>query len=204
MSWNGCRRGAGVAGGLVDAGEQHDGDGRERRGKAEGRARAPPADQRAAERRAAGKGDGACELDAGIGRRQQVRTHQRGHQRRRGHAVDDGAAHGGKAEQRQQRQIERAEREQQHDRCKRHRPQRLGARHQRAAGDAVGKQAGRNGEQDEGQGEGGLEQTGLAFGDAQRQHRDDGGRGQRDLLGRLRRQVGPGEAVEGLGEAGRI
>ena len=118
------------AGGLVDAGEQHDGDSRERGGKAEGRARAPPPHQRAAERRAAGEGDGACELDPRIGCRQQVRTHQRGHQRRRGHAVDHGAAHRGKAEQCQQRQVECAEREKQYDGHQRSGPQRLGARHQ--------------------------------------------------------------------------
>lgn len=186
---------------LVDAGEQHDRDGRERRGKAEGRARAPPSHQRAAERGAAGEGDGARELDAGIGRRQEVRTHQRRHQRRGGHAVDDGAAHGGKAEHRQQRQVERADRQQEHDGGERGRAQRLGARHQRAARDAVGEQAGRNREQDEGQGEGSLEQAGLALRDAQRQHRDDGGCGERDLLGRLGREVGPGEAVEGVGKA---
>ncbi|MGY3118556.1 hypothetical protein ACVWXQ_002493 [Bradyrhizobium sp. S3.14.4] len=131
----------------------------------------------------------------------QLRAHQRGHQGRRRHAVDDRAAYGGKAEQSQQRQIERAQCEQQHDGRQRDRAQRFGTRHQRAAGDAVGEQAGRNGEQDKGQGEGGLEQTGLAFRNTQREHGDDRGRGQRDLLGRLRRQVGPCEAVEGVGEA---
>ncbi|MHC2279459.1 hypothetical protein ACVME8_006102 [Bradyrhizobium diazoefficiens] len=80
---------------------------------------------------------------------QQVRAHQRGHQGRCGHAVDDGAAHGSEAEQGQQRQIEGAEREQQHDRREGCGPQRLGARHQRAAGDAVGEQAGRDGEEHE-------------------------------------------------------
>ncbi|MGY2936450.1 hypothetical protein ACVWZ6_006052 [Bradyrhizobium sp. GM6.1] len=66
---------------------------------------------------------------------------------------------------------------------------------------AVGQQAGGDGEEDEGQGQRGLEQAGLAFCHAERQHRDDGGRGQRDLFGRLCRQIGPGEAVECLGEA---
>ncbi|MGY4469303.1 hypothetical protein ACVWWK_005012 [Bradyrhizobium sp. LB9.1b] len=183
MSWSGCRRGAGVRAGCVDAGEQHDGDDRESRGEAEGRTSAPPSHQYATERGAAGEGDGACELDAGIGGRQEVRIHQRGDQCRRGDAVNDGAAHGGKAEQRQQRQIEGAEREQEHDRRKGSSPQRLGPSHQRTAGDAVSEQAGWNGEEDERQGQCSLQQAGLALGHAERQHRDDRSRGQRDLFG---------------------
>src|SRR5712675_83151 len=53
------------------------------------------------------------------------------------------------------------------------------------------------------EGQTGLQQTGLAFGDAERQHGDNGGCGQRDLLGRLCREVGPGEAIERIGEARR-
>ena len=60
-----------------------------------------------------------------------------------------------------------------------------------------------NREQDEGQRQRGLQQAGLAFADAEQQHRDDGRGGQRDLLGRLRGEVGPGEAVEGRGQVQR-
>ncbi len=82
----------------------------------------------------------------------------------------------------------------------RRRAQRFRARHQPAPRDAVGEQAGGNGEQDERQRQRGLQQAGLAFADAEQQHRDDRGRRQRDLLGRLRGEIGPGEAVEGRGQ----
>ena len=165
--------------------------------------RAPhPADQHAAERGAAGKGDGARKLDPRIGRRQQLRAsparapaparrrcRRRCRTPRRSRAAPAAAASSAPSADQQQ------------DRRQRHRAQRLGARHQRAPRDAVGEQAGRNGEQDEGQRQRGLQQAGLAFGDAEHQHRDDGGRGERDLLGRLRGEVGPGEAVEGRRQA---
>ena len=83
---------------------------------------------------------------------------------------------------------------------KRRGAQRFGARHQPAPRDAVGEQAGGDREQDERQRQRGLQQAGLAFADAEQQHRDDRGRGQRDLLGRLGGEVGPGQAVEGFGQ----
>ena len=176
------------------------GDDRERGRKAEGGRGANPADQHAAERGAARKGDGARKLDPRIGGGQLLRGDERGHQRGRGDAVDDGAAHRGEAEQREQGQVERAEPDQQQDRGERHRAQRFGAGHQEAARHAVGEQARRDREQDEGQRERRLQRAGLAFADAEQQHGDDGRRGQRDLLGRLRGEVGPGEAVEGRGQ----
>jgi len=48
-----------------------------------------------------------------------------------------------------------------------------------------------------------LQQAGLAFTDAKQQHRDDGSCRERDLLGRLGGEIGPGEAglkVEGRRE----
>ena len=46
--------------------------------------------------------------------------------------------------------------------------------------------------------------AGLAFADTEQQHRDDRGCGQRDLFGRLGGEIGPGEPVEGLGQAMRL
>ncbi len=204
MSCSGCRRARRLTGGFVNAGQRHGCHHRECGGKAESGRGANPADQDAAERRAAGKGDGARELNPRIGRRQLLRGHERGHQRRCGDAVDDGAAHRDEAEQREQRKIDGAGPDQQQDRRQCGRAQRFGAGHQEAPGHPVGEQAGRDREQDEGQRQRGLQQAGLAFADAEQQHRDDGGRGQRDLLGRLGRQIRPGEAVEGRGQVNRL
>ena len=133
-----------------------------------------------------------------------LRRHQRGHQRRRGDAIGHRAAHRDEAEQRQQRQRHPPEPDQQQDSGQRRGAQRFRARHQPAPRDAVGEQTGRDREQDERQRQRGLQQAGLAFADAEQQHRDDGGRGQRDLLGRLRGEVGPGQAVEGRGQVRRV
>ena len=172
--------------------------------KAEGGRRADPADQHAAERRAAGKGDGARQLDPRIGRRQLLRGHERGHQRRRGDAVDDRAAHRDEAEQREQGQVDGAGPDQQQDRRECGRAQRFGAGHQETPRHPVGEQACGDRKQDEGQRQRGLQRSGLALADAEQQHGDDGRRGKRDLLGRLRGEIGPGEAVEGRGQVDRL
>src|SRR5580698_10198266 len=96
------------------------------------------------------------------------------------------------------------QRDQQQDRQQRQRAQRFRARHQPASRDPVGQHAGRYSKQDERQRQRGLQQAGLAFADTQQQHRDDRRGGQRNLLGGLGRQVGPGEAVEGGGQTGRV
>ena len=185
---------------LVDARQQHDRDHRECRGKAEGGCSPDPSDQHAAQRGATGKRHGAREFDSRVRRRQLLRSHQRRHQRRRCDAVGNGAAHGDKAEQREQWQRHPAQPDREQDRRQRRGAQRLGARHQPAPRDPVGKQAGRNREQDEGQGQRGLQQAGLAFADAQQQHRDDRRGRKRNLLGRLGGEVGPGETVERWGQ----
>ena len=123
-----------------------------------------------------------------------------GTKRGRRDAIGDRPAHRDKAEQREQRQRQQAEPDQQQDREQRRRAQRFRARHQPPPRDAVGEQARGDREQDERQRQRGLQQAGLAFADAEQQHRDDGRGGQRDLLGRLRGEVGPGEAVEGRGQ----
>ena len=153
-----------------------------------------PARRRA---RAAGKRHGARQFDPRICRRQLLRCHQRGHQRGSCDAVGDRSAYRDEAEQCEQRQRHPAEPDQQQDPGQRRGAQRFRARHQIAPRNAVGEQAGGDREQDEGQRQRGLQQSGLAFADAEQQHRDDGRRGQRDLLGRLRGEVGPGQAVEG-------
>ncbi len=94
---------------LENSGQQEDRDDRQRRGEAEGRARADPADQKAAQRRAAGKGHGAGKLDARIGGRQRRGRYQRRHKGRRGDAVDHGTANRDEAQQAEQRQAEQAE-----------------------------------------------------------------------------------------------
>jgi hypothetical protein len=185
---------------LDDPRQQPDRNHRQSRGKAEGRTGTDPADQQAAECRAAGKGDGTGQLDARVRGRQRSRRHKRGHQRRGGDAVDDGAAHCDEAQESQQRQGDPAEHDQAKRRQQRGRPQRLGARHQPSPRQAVGHQARRNGEQNERQGERGLQQAGLALARAEQQHGDDRRGGQRDLLRRLRREIGPSQAVEGRGQ----
>ena len=168
-------------------------------GASEGGRRPDPSDQHAAERRAARERHGARQFDPRIGRRQLLRSHQRRHQRRRGDAVGHGAAHRDEAEQRQQRQRHQAKPDQQQRGAERRGAQRFRARHQVASRDPVGQQPRRDREQDEGQRQRGLQQPGLAFADAEQQHGYDRRRGQRDLLGRLGGQVGPGQAVEGRG-----
>ena len=49
-----------------------------------------------------------------------------------------------------------------------------------------------------------VQAAGLAFADTEQKHGDDRGRGQRDLLGGLGGEVGPCQAVEGGGQAGRL
>jgi hypothetical protein len=130
-----------------------------------------------------------------------LRTDQRRHQSGRGHAVGDGATYGDEAEQREQRQRQCSEPDQKQDSGKRRRPQRFGTRHHKAPRDAVGEQAGGDRKQDEGQRQRGLQQAGLALADPEQQHGDDRGCGQRNLLGRLGGEVGPGQAIEGRRQA---
>ncbi len=174
---------------------------RERRGETECRRSTDPSHQHAAERRSAGKGNGARQFDPRIGRGQQLRRYQRRHQRRRRDAVDDRAAYRDEARQREQGQCQQVEADQHEDCEQRRGAQGFRARHQPPPRDAVGEQACGDREQDERQRQRGLQQAGLAFADAEQQHRDDRSRGQRDLLGRLRREIGPGQAVEGRRQA---
>ncbi|MGY4419323.1 hypothetical protein ACVWY2_001748 [Bradyrhizobium sp. JR6.1] len=167
----------------------------QRRGKAECRRSADPADQHAAERGSAGESDGARKFDTGIRGRQLLRGHQRRDERRCCDAVGDRAADCDEAEQSEQRQGHRAEPQQQQDRGKGGGAQRLGARHHPAPRHAVSQQACGNRKQDERQRQRGLQQAGLAFADAEHQHGDDGRGRKRNLLGRLRGEVGPGQAV---------
>ena len=133
-----------------------------------------------------------------------ARRDQRRNQGRSGDAVGDRAAHRDEAQQREQGQRKAAERDRGEDRKQRRRAQRFRAGHQHAAGDAVGQQPGRNREQDERQRQRGLQQPGLAFADTEQQHGDDGCCGQCNLFGGLRGEVGPGEPVEGCGQAGTV
>ncbi len=188
----------------MDAGQQHDRDRRQRGGDTESRRGADPSDQHAAERGAAGKRNRARELDAGIGGGQQLRADQRRHQRRRGDAVDHGAADRDEAEQGEPRQREPMKRDQHEDRGERHCAQRFGTRHQPSPRHAVGEQTRGNRKQHEGQGQRSLQQAGLAFADAEQEHGDDRRGRECDLLGRLRRQVRPGEAVEGRWQFGGL
>ena len=135
---------------LKDPRQQHDRDDRERRSKAEGRARADPADQHAAQRRAAGEGHGAGELDPSVGGRQRMGRHQRRHQRWRGNAIDDSAADGDEAQQSQQWQVENTEPECGEDRQQGAGTQRFCTGHQPAARQAIGQHARRDGEQHDG------------------------------------------------------
>ena len=148
-------------------------------------------------RRAAGKGDGARQFNPRIGGRQQLRRYQRRHQRRRRDAIDDRAAYRDEARQREQRQCQQIEPDQHEDCEQRRGAQGFRARHQRPPRDAVGEQARGDCEQDERQRQRGLQQPGPAFADPEQEHRDDGGSGERNLLGRLRGQIGPGQPVEG-------
>ncbi len=187
----------GCTGRLVDPGQQHHRNDRERGGKPEGGRGADPSDQHPTQRRSAGESDRAREFDPRIGRRQLLGRHQRRHQSGRRHAVDDRSAHRDKAGQRQQRQRERVEPDQGQDGEQRHGPQRFRSGHQPAPRDAVGEQARGDREQDERQRQRGLQQSGLAFTDAEHQHRDDRSGGQGDLLGRLGGKIGPSQTVEG-------
>ena len=189
---------------FIDARQQHDRDHGQCRGKAEGRRGPDPSDQHAAKCGAAGKRDRARQFDPRIGCRQLLRGHQRRHQSGCGDAVGDRSADRDEAEQRKQRQRDLAEPDQQQNAGQRRGAQRLGARHHPAPRDAVGEQTCGDREQDEGQRQRGLQQAGLAFADAEQQHGDDRRCGQRDLLGRLRGEVGPGQAVERGGQARRV
>ena len=183
---------------LVDARQQHDRDHRQRRGKAERRAGADPADQQAAQRRTAGEGDRARELDAAhwppaataaAPATAPAPARRRCRRRCRTPRRSPGSASSGRVIQPSTISASVA--------SNARRPQRLGARHQPAARQAVGQQAGRNGEQHERQGERGLQQAGLALAGAEQQHGDDRRGGERHLLGRLRGEIGPGETIEG-------
>ena len=92
----------------------------------------------------------------------------------------------------------------QQDSGQRRSPQRLGARHHPASRDSVSEETGGDREQDKGQRQRGLQQAGLAFADAEQQHRDDGRCGECNLLGRLGGEVRPGQAVERCGQARRV
>jgi ribonuclease E len=192
----------GLARRLVKARQQHHRDHREGCRASKGGSSPHPSDQETTERGAAGKGNGAGEFDAGVGCRQHVRCDQRGNQCGRGDAVDDRSTDRNEAEQAEQGQREPAEPDQCEDR--KHTAQSFRCRHQLASRDAVGEQTGGNSDKDKGQGESGLQQSGLAFADAEQQHGDDRRGRERDLFGRLRRQVGPGQAVEGGGQAGGL
>ena len=161
-----------------------------------------PSHQHAAQRRSAGKGDGARQFDPRIGRGQAIA------------AIPATAPMRAPPRYRRPCRIPRQSRaDASRGSVSRSSPisariassaaarKRFRARHQPPPRDAVGEQARGDREQDERQRQRGLQQAGLAFADAEQQHRDDRGRGQRDLLGRLRRQIGPGQAVEGRGQA---
>jgi hypothetical protein len=193
-----------IARGLMDAGQQYDRNSRQYCSHAKRGRGADPSDQHAAERGAAGKGNGARELDAGVCGGEQLRADQRRHQRRRGNAVDHGATDRDEAEQGQQRQGEPVKRDQREDLGQRQGAHRFGARHQAPTGHAIGEQARGDRDQHEGQGQRGLQQAGLAFADAEQEHGDDWGCCECDLLRRLRRQVRPGEPVEGGGQFGSV
>jgi len=181
---------------LAQPGEQDDGAARQRRRAGEGGRGADPADQHSGERRAGSEGDGAGKLDAPIGRGQRRRRHQGRDQRWRCDVVGNRAAGADEAEQRQQLERQEAGRGERQHRDERQRAQQLGRRHEAAPRHAVGQHAGRDREQQEGQRLRGLQQPGLAGSGAEREHGDDRRRGEADLLGRLRGEVGPGEAIE--------
>jgi hypothetical protein len=101
-----------------------------------------------------------------------------------------------KAEKREERHVQGARRQERHREQERDRPQRLGARHQPRPRDPVRHEPDRDREQDEGQGLRDLKQARAALVRPECQDGDDRGRGERDLLGRLRSEVGPGEPAK--------
>ena len=201
ISCSGWRRAAGRARGLVNARKQHHGDHGQRRGEAEGRCRAYPSHQHAAQCRTAGEGHRARQLDPRVGGGQRLRRHQRRHQRRRRHAVGDGAAYGDEAEQREQGQRQQAE------------PDQGRIAISAAARNASAPAISRRREMRSASKPAGIANStnGNVSAVCSRpvwpsptpssKHRDDRRRRQRDLFSRLRRQIGPGQPVEG-GRAG--
>ncbi len=186
---------------LPQAGEQEHRPHREPRGQRESRPGARPAHERAGQGGTAGERHRAGQLDPPVGRGQRGGRHEARHQSRRGHVVGDGATGTDEAEQRQGRNGEQPELGDAEDGQQGHDPQAFGRGHEPAARRTIGQHAGGNGEDQEGQRLGGLQPARLAgAGAGEGQDGHDGRRRQADLLGRLRRQIGPGQAVEGRWE----
>jgi hypothetical protein len=183
--------------GLDDADQQHRRTGGERRRDAKRRRAADPAGQRPAERRTGGIGGGAGEFDSTIGERQDVALDEGGDERGRGDAIADRAACPDESQDCQQRQAQSAEAQQHQHADERDDTQRLGCRHQPRPRHAIREHAGRNRQQQERQGLRRLQDAGLGLPRSQGKDGDDRRRGQADLLGRLRRKVGPREPLEG-------
>jgi hypothetical protein len=102
------------------------------------------------------------------------------------------------AQQRERRHTQQADRlRQRQDTDERHHAQHLGGGHEAPARHAIGEHARRDGQEQERQRLRGLEQPGRAGAGAESEHGDERRRREADLLGRLRRQIGPGQPVEG-------
>jgi hypothetical protein len=181
---------------LGEAGQQDDGTSREHRGEDEGRCRSGPADERTGECRSCREGETTGQLEPAVRRRERAARHQRGDQSRCRDAEGDGSGRRDEADRGEQRQRQQTKPHQRRQREQGERPHGLGDRHQAAPRHAVGDDAGGEGEQQERQALRRGEHARLADPGAEDQHRDHRGRGEADLLGGLRREIRPGEAVE--------
>ena len=188
---------------LAETAERHDGPGRQRGRDAERDHGAGPADERAAERRPRREGGAARQLHAPVRRGQRLARDERGHESRRGHAIGDGAGGPDRSQERQQRQRQQVELGEGQDGDERGDPQPFGRRHEAAPRHAIGQDAGGNRQQQERQRLRGLQEPRLAGSRPEREHGDDRRGGEADLLGRLRGQVGPRQAVECGGQSRR-
>ena len=186
---------------LGDPDEQKGCDRREPGCDREGRSRPGLADEPTAECRSRRVGDRAGELDPRIGLAELRLGDERGHEGGRRHAERHRAADRHKAEPSQQRTRERPRQRQAEQRQEGERPDGFRPGHQPAARHPVGQEAGRDREEHEGQRQRHLQQARARDPCPEREHGDDGRRGQRHLLGRLRGEVGGDEAQEGA--AGR-
>ncbi len=183
--------------------QQGDGSDRQHGRQHESRRSAGPGNQRAGKRRAGGERRAACKLQPSIGQCQRLTRHERRHQRRCGNAEVHGADCAQKPEHCQppDAQLRRKHHGKEHE--QRYRLQPLGPHHQPLARHAIGQQSQRHRDQQEGQGLNSCEKANLTRSRTEHQHGDQRHGRKTQLLGRLRREVGPREIQEGTGKGCR-
>ena len=174
---------------LGEAKEQDHGVAGERRREAEGRSRADPTDEGAAEGGPCRKGDAARELEAPVRRSERLGSDHGGHERGSRDAIRNRARGANEAEKRKERKRQQSGEGEKKHRQERERAHPLGKCHQVAAGGAVGEKACRDREEEEGQGLGRLQQACFTRARAECEDGDDGGRREPDLLGGLREEI---------------